>query len=56
MHEIAQSKVITHPIGVSTVINDFYVDDILAITEKEAIKVRNQIIEVLQQEEFQFRK
>jgi len=58
MHEIAQNEATTHPIGASTVINDFYVDDMMAgaNTEVEAIRLRDQTIEVLRKGGFQLRK
>jgi len=54
MHELANTEISNFPLGATTVLNDFYVDDLLtgADSKAEAIQIRNQTIELLQRGAF----
>lgn len=58
MHELTNIEASNFPLGLSTVINDFYVNDLLtgANSRKEAIEIHNQTIKLLQKRGFQLRK
>jgi len=58
MHELANTEISNFPLGSATILNDFYVDDLLtgADSKTEAIQIRNQTIKLLQKGAFQLRK
>jgi len=58
MQKLAYANASTYPVGSTTIINNFYVDDLLsgANTELEGRILRDETISILQQEGFQLRK
>jgi len=58
MHELANMEISNFLLGSATILNDFYVDDLLteADSKAEAIQIRNQTIELLKRGAFQLRK